>query len=173
MKKLILLVTLFMCALGLNAQNYKLDKEKYDYRTWTYEAYDRYNPGVCGVASFFIPGLGQIIAKEVERGSIFLAAAIGSYAIYGIGAVQANNVLNDANYSGTYDGEGVVLMTTGLIGVVVIGIWSTIDAVRVAKVKNLAWRDDTGFGGIRLEPYIAPIESYNSTQVGLRLKWSF
>jgi len=176
MKKLILLIfTAVVLFASANAQGYKLDKEKYDYRTWTYEAYDRYNPSVCGVTSFVLPGLGQMIANEPGRGVAFLGAAMGSMVIYSIGAAQATNVLDANYYSGTYNGEGLTLMTIGLVSLIVVDIWSIVDAVRVAKVKNLAWRDNTGFNNIRLEPYIAPIESYNSTgtQVGLCLKLSF
>ena len=174
MKKLILLIfTAVVLFASANAQNYRLDKNEYDYRDWTYEAHDRYNPSVCGVTSFVLPGLGQMIANEPGRGVAFLGAAMGSMVIYSIGAVQATTAL-DVN-SGIYDGEGVGLMAVGLVSLIVVDIWSIVDAVHVAKVKNLAWRDKTDFRGIRLEPYIAPIKSYNSTgtQAGLCLKLSF
>ena len=50
-------VSLLLVIMGLGMVNaqYKIDKTKYDYKTWTDEAGDPYNPTTCGVLSFLIP----------------------------------------------------------------------------------------------------------------------
>jgi hypothetical protein len=71
---------------------------------------------------------------------------------------------------------GLSFIMLGISGAVAVDIWSIVDATRVAKVNNLAWRDvsNTGFT-LRLEPYISPILTYSSaeTQLGLRIKVNF
>ena len=68
------------------------------------------------------------------------------------------------------------MVVIGLIGAITVDIWATVDAVRVAKVNNLAWRDkyNTGYN-IRLEPYIATMQTSCTTnlQAGLSLKLNF
>ena len=50
-------------------------------------------------------------------------------------------------------GSGVGIALAGLLGAVVVDIWATVDAVRVAKVNNLAWRDNYKPGaGLRISP---------------------
>jgi len=46
-------------------------KEKYDYKNYTYQKGDRYDPGTAGVCSFLIPGLGQAVSGEIGRGILF------------------------------------------------------------------------------------------------------
>ena len=43
---------------------YKEMAKVYDYRLYQKSLYDRYSPAGSGVASFFIPGLGQMICGE-------------------------------------------------------------------------------------------------------------
>jgi hypothetical protein len=77
---------------------------------------------------------------------------------------------------GTAEELAAVMMIAGFLGMVTADVWSVIDAVRVAKVNNLAWRDsnNTGFS-LQLKPYISPIQTYKSTniQAGLSLKVNF
>jgi hypothetical protein len=75
-----------------------------------------------------------------------------------------------------YEGEGLGLMVIGLVGAITVEIWSIVDAVHVAKVKNLAFRDQNNTGlNLQLEPFVLPVQSYNSTktQMGLRFTMSF
>ncbi len=157
---------LIIIGLGIGNAQYKIDKTKYDFKTWTYEEGDPYNPVTCGVLSI-IPGVGQMVAHECGRGAAFLGGAAGCFlfSVTGFGvAFGSNEEL----------GGGMIIV--GLLGIAAIDIWSIIDATRVAKVKNLAWRDrnNTGFN-LHMEPYISPIQTIGSTktQVGLSLKVHF
>ena len=72
MKKVILIfISAFLICTIVNAQ-YKINKTKYDYHTYTYQVGDRYSTGVAGITSFLIPGLGQMLSGEVGRGAGFL-----------------------------------------------------------------------------------------------------
>jgi len=92
MKKILLLTTL-LCFTALTATEaqYSVNKTKYDYRTYVPEVGDPYNPGVAGLASFFIPGLGQMISNEGGRGAGFLAGYAGCWVLYGAGVGSAMN----------------------------------------------------------------------------------
>lgn len=170
----VLLGLLLLCS-TLNAQ-YAVNKTKYDYRTYVYKLGDPYNPSVAGLTSFLIPGLGQMISGEGGRGVAFLAGEVGCIVIYYVGCVQAINALEDDIWGDEYQGEGLGLMVVGLLGTLAVDIWSIVDAVRVAKVNNLAWRDQnaTGFN-IQIQPYINTehIESACNTQIGLTMKLNF
>ncbi len=104
---------------------YRELKNYYDYRDYTWAAVNRYSPGWCGVASAFIPGLGQMICGEAGRGIAFLAGSIGGNALM---TGFANN-----------DQEGAFLFA--FIGTMALDIWAIVDGVRVAKVKNMYNQD--------------------------------
>ena len=165
-------VSLLLVFLGLGMANaqYKINKTQYDYKTWTYEEGDPYNPTTCGVLSI-IPGVGQMVAHEFGRGAAFFGGVAGCWFLSFVGAGVAMGSSNDAEA-----GLGVGIIIVSISGMVAIDIWSIVDAVRVAKVNNLAYRDrnNTGFN-LHMEPYISPIQIYGSTktQVGLSLKLNF
>lgn len=151
----------------LSRSYYKVDKTKYDYKTWSPGIGDPYNPTLCGVLSFIIPGTGQMRAQEFGRGAAFLGGYLGCYVVSAVGTMVA---------FGVNETLGGTILVIGLVGAATVDIISVVDAIRVAKVKNLAWRDrmKTGFN-LRLEPYIVPLQTHSSThtQVGLSLKVNF
>lgn len=119
---------------------YKDLKNIYNYKEFTATLSDRYNPAWSGVASFFIPGLGQIICGEVGRGFIFLGGSIG-------GSILGSALISSGT---TYDKNGnVSKISTGAsvagvivyAGIIALDIFSIIDGVRVAKVKNMYEQD--------------------------------
>jgi TM2 domain-containing membrane protein YozV len=160
---------------------YKELKGIYDYNLYTPQYSDPHNIFAAGLCSFFIPGLGQMISGEVGRGLGFFGGAIGCGLIYGIGgALMLGSA--DPYYSGSVDasmlGTGTVLAICGLVGLLSINIYSIVDAVRVAKVKNMYIRDLQGLSSfeLKLSPYIQPasIQNLNTTaSVGLSLKATF
>jgi len=166
MKKLLILILFSLIVVNTNAQ-YKINKAKYNYSNWTHEESDPYNPTVCGVLSFVVPGVGQMAAGEFGRGAAFFGGCAGCFA-FTIGGFSVA--------WGSNEDLGVAMMIAGLAGMVAVDIWSIVDAVRVAKVNNLVWRDknSTGFN-IQLEPFIIPTQTYMSTitQAGLSLKVNF
>jgi len=176
MKKYLSILVGFMlfCSV-LNAQ-YSINKTKYDYRTYIYKVGDPYNPPIAGVVSWLVPGLGQMISGEGGRGAAFLGGYVGCWVIYGVGSAQAIIALEDDLYGDEYSGEGLAAMAIGIIGAVTVNIWSIVDATRVAKVNNLAWRDQNATGyNIQIRPHIDMYQyaNMNKSQVGLSIKLSF
>lgn len=139
MMKKSLLSLIGLCALStvsLQAQ-YSQNKHYYSPSEYVYHYDDRYNPGLCGIASFAVPGLGQIIAGESRRGVAFLGGAAVTYIFTYSGALLIQG--SDSFESSTFR-TGTVLFLGGIGGLITINIWATVDAVRVAKVNNLAIR---------------------------------
>lgn len=134
MKQLVLILIAVATLSAMASAQYNINKTKYNYRAYTYEVGDPFNPSLCGVMSFLIPGVGQMIAQEGGRGAAFLVVDIASTIIYFVGTVQIGADPEGLN------GAGAVLI--GAAGIITTTIWSTVDAVHVAKVNNLAWRDN-------------------------------
>lgn len=148
MKKLILFVFLSIFISHFSTAQYKVNKLKYDPRTYTPQMGDPYNPTVAGLASFLIPGLGQMVSKEPGRGVAFLAGYVGLYAI----AISSIPKVDD--YGNVTDGNPEVA-TIAILGALGVGIASIVDAVKVAKVNNLAFRDQNGSAlKLELKPYL-------------------
>jgi hypothetical protein len=160
-KAFLLLMSAVLISASLNAQ-YKINKHKYDFHTYNYQAGDKYRLPVAGVTSYLIPGLGQTISGETLRGFRFFGLFVGSIACLFVGEAKGNN--------------GVVMATLGGIGCSIIPIWSAIDAVRVVKVNNLALRDKTKpLCTVKFHPSINTKLYSQSThfQPGLSVKISF
>lgn len=164
---LIAVVALLSAAQTVDAQ-YKVNKHKYDRKSYTYQPGDPYNPAVCGVVSFLIPGVGQMIASETGRGVAFLAGYVGCWVVYGVGIGTA------ATSTSTYQlGSGAGLALAGLFGAIAVDIWATVDAVRVAKVNNLAWRDEYTPGtGLQISPDLKLLPG-QKVAPGLTLTYNF
>lgn len=131
---------------------YKEMAKVYDYRLYQKSLYDRYSPAGSGVASFFIPGLGQMICGEWGRGFAWLGGHVGCYMLTGISAIAESDTL--------------VLM--GIAGLLAIDICSIVDGVRVAKVKNMYMEDlrRSGYYGLDVDLY--PSVNYVRTTSGVQ-----
>jgi len=159
---------------------YKISKTMYDYKTWTHEEGDPYNPTTCGILSI-IPGVGQMVAHEYGRGAAFLGGFAGCLFLSFVGGATAMGSARKTEENKMETDEpqavlGIGLMLAGLAGAAAIDIYSVVDAVRVAKVNNLVWRDKMGTGfNLQMEPYFSPIQTCGSTkaQLGLSLKVKF
>ena len=148
MKKLCLITfSIIILYTAANAQ-YKIIKSKYDYRTYKYQAGDPYNPGIAGFASLLIPGLGQMSSGAGGRGAAFLGGFVGCITIYAIGS---SHYYEDAE-GDTWRAGSVIYRYFRCIAIDII---SVIDAVRVAKVTNLYFRDKymTSYS-LKISPYI-------------------
>ncbi len=96
-------------------------KKLYDYRMYRPGGYERYSPAWSGVASFFIPGLGQLICGEAGRG-------FGQFAL--------STMCDIVTIASIEEGiDGLPLLTS--LAHLGIAIWSIVDATQVAKVKNM------------------------------------
>ena len=163
MKRFFIIASLMLCAVSSYAQSkvsendnvngeqvkeivagmkYKELKSIYNYKDWTSASDDRYSPGWMSVASFFIPGLGQMICGEVGRGFGWFGGAVGCWALVGVGA--------GLEVYGAYNGDapdkamvtaGSLLALAAYLGLGAIEVCSIIDATRVAKVKNMYEQD--------------------------------
>lgn len=148
---LILTVLLFTSNAELTAQ-YRVNKLYYDYHAYSYERGDPHQPAVCGVVSFIIPGVGQMISREFVRGFGFLGGYAGCWVLCGVGYGVA---LVDVFEKGGTGTGGLILCIVGFVGALSVDICSTVDAVRVAKVNNMAWRDKYRSGtGLKITPDI-------------------
>ncbi len=182
MKKNLSLIILCITAFStIHAQTYSEKVEMYDTHQYVKQFGDPYSPVLAGVASYFIPGLGQMICDEGPRGLAFLGGYTGCFALMTLGYIDmyVSVVENlEINSNGPVAIRGREKMAIGVAGMAGIGLWSIIDAVHVAKVNNMYYRDQSKrTSGINLEiaPYAEPITMFNqvTVPVGLTLKATF
>ena len=129
------LITLFTFNTCLS--QYSQNKALYDYKSYQYQIGDRYDPTIAGVASFLFPGLGQVMVGETARGVGFFMGYVASTALI----FSIDTDLSSTNDNESYRSSQHSKAFIGLGGMLLTWIWSTSDAVRVAKVNNMAWRD--------------------------------
>lgn len=147
---------------------YKVNKDKYDLKEYTYQATDKYHPAIAGVASYIIPGLGHIYCNENKRGLKFLSGYAGGILVLVTGAIIELPNLIDGNDEFTI-GKG--LFIGGALLAWGVQIWSAVDAVRVAKVNNMAYRDDNKIG---MSLLLKPSVTMNGNQsFGMSLEINF
>jgi hypothetical protein len=175
----IFLITLFSTT---QAQTYNEKKEMYDTHQYVKQLGDPYTPLVAGLASYFIPGLGQMICDESSRGLAFLGGYVGCLALSYYGMYEMVNETSeriyDGNYYSTPSTKGSGKMLLGICGAIGINIWSIVDAVHVAKVNNMYFQDHfkrTGSINFEIAPFAEPITMCNQVTipVGLTLKATF
>ena len=149
MKRLLLAIAIMIAAVvGASAQthskeNFELQpglkyrdiKNVYHYQDYQKQVWDKHDPAWSGVASFFIPGLGQMVNGEVGRGFAWLGggvalALVSSYA----GVISLLGVIADAPGL-TY--ASLTVSTVSFCSLVALDVCSIIDAMRIAKVKNM------------------------------------
>ena len=156
MKKLCLVIICLMMFKSFNVDaQYRIYKEKYDYRHYIYKAGDPYNPSTAAFASVFVPGLGQMICGEGLRGTGFLFGCAGSLAVSVAGLIHTTTADESDPDFGQVQTTSIIMYMGGLAGAVTFWIWSIADAPRVAKVKNLALRDKKKVpGSLSIQPYL-------------------
>jgi len=132
-------------------------KKMYNYKAYEWQQGDRYNPTMAGVLSFLIPGVGQIATNEAGRGLAFLLPSI-----------IADIVILVDEY--TFNEDQVAIAG---IASITLSIWSCIDAVRVAKVNNMYFRNKSKNNvSFKINPY-TNILSYNNVEYGLSFRICF
>lgn len=141
--------------------SYKYLKMKYSKQLYSPIETDKYSLGGAGFLAI-IPSLGHFYTGEPLRGLAFIGGMGGSFATMVAGFAMA--------WGGT--DLGVPLFFIGAGGVVFFYIWNIIDAVQVAKVKNLAFRNSDI--SLSLFPNIQLKNVYNqSNNFGMRLVLEF
>lgn len=118
--------------MGMKYSEYK---DLYDAHDYYYDYRDRFSPAGSGIASFFIAGLGQMINEQALKGVGMLAGEIG---LVIAGYCVADKVrVTGSTTTVKVNGGSIACWCAALA----IDIWSICDAVHVAKIKNLYWRD--------------------------------
>lgn len=131
MKKLCLVLLLIFLASMVNAQ-YKTYKNLYDVKEYKYQRTDRYNPTTACFLSV-IPGLGHCYTGEPLRGFGFFGLTYGSLVLTVYGVSQAYGPGDKQNVEWMVGGGTVMLIGSY--------IWSIADVTRVAKIKNMHFRE--------------------------------
>lgn len=130
-------------------------KNLYDYYDYSSAPGDKYSPLWSGVASLFIPGLGQMLCDEVGRGLAWLGGSVGCVAAWYLGFIWA-----------WYSPTGIPLFYAAPLGIIAVNIGSIIDAVKVAKVKNMYFQDLKSQYSLDVELY--PSVNCVQTATGIR-----
>ena len=156
MKRIILSAVLVIAAIvSANAQvapgmKYKDIKDVYNPKSYVALSTDPYSRVWSGVASWLVPGLGQAICGEVGRGLKFFGASILCAGIAGTGMekFEDNAVIKDNKVESYIDESaaksGAYIMLGAAAAACVVEIWAIVDAVKVAKVKNMYFQDLSG-----------------------------
>lgn len=142
---------------------YKEYNKLYDHHNYRPQPYDDYSPAWSGVASFIIPGLGQAICGEWGRGLAYFGSSVLISSVGGVVTAL------------TYDYWPIFVTTAAVL---TIDIMSIVDAVHVAKIKNMYYQDLRGqhaninFG---FSPYLTYTNFTGTTNavVGLSINLNF
>lgn len=142
-----------------SGMRYNEYKKLYNHHRYTSQFDDPYSPGWSGVASFFIPGLGQGICGEWGRGLAYFGAYV----------VCEGAMLLSESYS--------TLIVTAICALTV-DITSIVDAIHVAKIKNMYYQDIRGLHtniNIGISPYLTYSNVPNTSDpiVGLSFSLNF
>lgn len=148
---------------------YKELKNLYNYKEYIPSLSDKYSPAWTGIASFLIPGLGECINEEWGRG----LCKFGGNLLLGIAAYNAAY----SYYYGYGTDATASIIYLCCAGALAIDIWSIIDAIHIAKVKNMYEQDLRRLYSLdtKLSPSINYIQNGNSLQpiAGMKLTFTF
>lgn len=161
MKRIALIVAaLALTVASLSAQvvpgmKYRELKDIYNTKEYVKSDIDPYSRGWAGLASFVVPGLGQVICGEAGRGIAIFAGDLALGAAVKLTADKYESYIQkDASGNYIKDVEGGYVMTDDkeamkwggamiclAVGNVAYWIWNICDARMVAKVKNMYYQD--------------------------------
>ena len=140
---------------------YSQYKRMYNPKEYQPSPYDKYNPALVGVLSFFIPGLGNYMVGQVGTGVFCTIGAVSGVAlsIPGIGD-EISSIVGSA-----------LVLTSGII--------STITSIKGAKITNMYYQDLAKMASVQysFKPMLAlntnPLSSIPSPVYGLSLSILF
>ena len=164
--------------------SYRFCKGRYNPATYVRTGADPYVPLTASALSILCPGLGQVYDGEILRAAGFF---YGTIACFGLGAtymsvVQDNRYhISDPQYDYSYSGYDNLRSystagTVFILGGVALWIWSICDAAKVAKVKDLYFRDLMGNRSsvdAHLQPTFGLVPQTGRPMAGLSLRLSF
>lgn len=144
-------------------ENMKYKELRKMYRTRDYVHYENaaYLPGLNGLFSSIVPGLGECMAEEWGRG-------IPKFLGFSLLAGAYNTCIKN---------EDADMALVALAGGFVVWLWSIIDAVKISKIKNMYIHDYMKMYGMELNltpsvSFVSMGESSFST-AGLTLSLNF
>lgn len=107
----------------------------YDLQDYAPSYMDRYTPSSLGIASFFIPGLGECLMQEWGRG---LWKFFSTSALLATGSVFM--LRSNFDYSPYWEID-IAVGAISYGAALGIWVWSIIDAVQIAKITNMYYED--------------------------------
>lgn len=126
-------------------------KHLYNHKEYVPQAGDPYSVAWSEFISFFTPGVGQLLAGETGRGWAFMAgeAVLMGTVISAYREIEKVAITNSSGFVIGYTDEKVgkrnMAIFLGALGADLgLAIWSSIDARRIAKVKNMYYQDLIG-----------------------------
>lgn len=158
---------------NISVPSYKQIRMNYNPSMYISQPGEPYNPTISGFCSWIIPGLGQMIYGETGRGLGYLGGYIGCSIFTSIGSgIVASSYEDGAVIAGT------LMMVVGIVGMITVDVSSIIDAVKVAKVKDMYvndMRSKTSSLKLELSPYADQISMNNEIvrPVGLTMRVKF
>lgn len=135
---------------------YKDVKDQYDVKSYkTLDIEEPISPTTSGILSAIIPGAGQIYAGEAGRGIPFFLGYVGTSAImiYGV-----------TSMSGFGSKGGGFFFIVGALTSTGIYVWNIVDAVKVAKIKNMA---ESGMEPNKISMTLNPSFHLNKSLTGI------
>lgn len=153
-------------------------------RLYTASSYTRHNddvysPGLATFLSCMVPGVGQMYTGRLGSGLAFVAFEGACGFLVGIGLSYCE-VTKNYGYNTYYDYYYPYrwMAYVGLGGAVICHVWSALNANKVAKIKNLYYRDLRSMSSLQLDikPYFGQMGTLAMQPVpvtGLTLQLSF
>jgi hypothetical protein len=126
----------------------------------------RFSPFLAGGASYLVTGLGQMYCKETGRGFAFIAASLLAGGVVLTGLERQSNARNPQ-----MERSAENLLVGGIAALYAIKIASIVDAVRLAKAKNL--NSQPLSYRVKLRPYTAFSKRSKNMGTGLKFTMSF
>lgn len=142
-------------------------KNIYYAREYKHMPGDPYSPALSAIGSFFIPGLGQFCCGERGRGlGMFAAgAAIDAAMIFSVTQFVYYIDVDGAIFKDVDEAAKWAGASFGFtLGALAYGVICSIDAVNVAKVRNMYSRDLNKLQAVELNVY--PSLDFARTQKG-------
>ncbi|MBN1768633.1 MAG: hypothetical protein JXR50_09685 [Prolixibacteraceae bacterium] len=177
MKKGIVLMLLVISLTVANSfgQRLRYRNIKNDYSLSNYNEkvdHQHYSPFLAGALNFVLPTVGYYYVDEAMRGMMILGGELLSFsvAIYGLTGVLSPDF---GGITPAYNSRTV--MYAGVIALNAFYLWSIIDVVHIALVKNMALEERRQGLTLRINPDlgIACILNRNLPVAGIRLTMTF
>ena len=157
MKRLIITILIALSAFATadaqyaNNAKYRDLKGVYDHKEYVKLATDPYNVGWYECASFFVPGIGQLLSGEIWRGLAFIGGEtiLMSMIVDAASTIDKIAITDEKGFVTGYTDEkkgktNMIVLLSSLGADLGLAIWSSIDARRIAKVKNMYYQDLIG-----------------------------